>query len=114
MNLCYTDRLGAPGRSQLAYLGQNTRPQAWINQKNLQIKFLEQENSNLKQTIKDHEETIKINKSMLSMVLVDAKDFPEKTRAVLDKLNHENQKLIEKQKDIVKERDDVAANLFIQ
>ncbi|CDW73387.1 UNKNOWN [Stylonychia lemnae] len=111
LNLCYTDRLGAPGRSQLAYLGQNTRPQAWINQKNLQIKFLESENSNLKRQIQDQDQNLRINKDMLSIILG---DLPEREKQLLEKMNQENQNLIELKKQVQKEHDDIAANLFIQ
>lgn len=50
----------------------------------------------LKQLVKDNEETVRINKEMLSIILADVNDIPDKHKATLEKMNKENQSLIER------------------
>jgi hypothetical protein len=51
---------------------------------------------------------------MLSIVLADVRDIPEKNKLMLEKLNHENKSLLDKQKKVIKDHDDISANLLIQ
>ncbi len=59
------------------------------------------------------EQTIKINKEMLATIIKDGNDFPEKDREIIQKLNEENQKLQDKMEDVVRQRDDMSANMLI-
>jgi hypothetical protein len=68
----------------------------------------------LKQVVKDYEETVRINKDMLSLVLGDLKDMPEKPKKALELLNKENSKLLEDYKNSLKEVDDINAKMLIQ
>ncbi len=116
--MCYTDRGGGVlSKSNLGItnnkkncIPQNTRPQAWINQKNLQINFLEAENKNLKKSFRNLEQNLKINKEMLSVVLA---DVPSKDNAALLRLNNENQELLKELDQIARERDDLLASQLI-
>ncbi len=46
-------------------------------------------------------------------VLLSVDDLPEKNKLVLEKLNRENTGLYSREKELIKQRDDISANLLI-
>ena len=63
--------------------------------------------------MKDTDQTLKINKEMLGIIITDSQDLADKEKTLIEQLNRENEQLIARQKQIVREREDMAANKLI-